>query len=50
MFKNSLKFTCMYGMKVFLNITCMYDISVHNAAHKYVCLHNPTNHIESKSK
>ena len=34
MFKNSLKSTCMFGMDVTRITTCMYDKSVHNAAHK----------------
>jgi len=38
MFKNSLKSTCIFGMDVTRIITCMYDMSVRNAAHK-VCLY-----------
>ena len=49
MFKNSLKSTCMYGMNVSLISICIYDMSVHNAAHK-VYMYTQPNHIGSGCK
>jgi len=49
MFKNNLKFTCMYGMNVSLITACMYEMSVNNASHK-VYMHTQPNQIETEYK
>ena len=49
MFKNSLKFTFMYGMNAPLNTTYMYVMSVNNASHR-VYMYTQPNHIGSEYK